>query len=172
MTPAEVVEARKAEATQAARVLGVRIGAFLDGTELKLRKDSRTAARLRDVLERERPEIIYVPFPLDRHADHRATTALLIAATCDSALNPECRGYEVWTPLLPNCVVGIDATIRLKESALRCYPSQLTVTDYLHSALGLSAYRALSMPGHGVQFAEAFYTATLADYGRLYDALA
>src|SRR5262249_19248159 len=108
----------------------------------------------------------------DRHPDHRATSELLLAATRDSGLEPECRGYEVWTPLLPNCVVGIDATIHLKESALKCYPSQLAVTDYLHSALGLSAYRALSMPGHRVQFAEAFYTTTLADYERLYDALA
>jgi LmbE family N-acetylglucosaminyl deacetylase len=165
--PDRVVSVRKAEAQRAAQVLGIRDVIFLDAEDSRLGSDTRVASRLREILERMRPEIVYVPFFLERHPDHRAASGVLLEATRAGGLSFECRGYEVWTPLFPNCVVRIDATVQLKQQALRCYESQLTVMDYMHSGMGLNAYRAMSCGTPAARFAEAFHAAALADYRRL-----
>jgi LmbE family N-acetylglucosaminyl deacetylase len=163
---------RKAEARRAADVLGVRVLHFLDAEDSRLRHDSLVAGKLRKILEAERPEIVYLPFFLERHPDHLATNTVLFAATRDTALSFECRGYEVWSPLFPNCAVRIDATLDLKRRAMECYASQLAVSDYLHSSLGLNAYRSMSLAvSDGGRYVEAFHALHLTDYRRLHDAL-
>jgi LmbE family N-acetylglucosaminyl deacetylase len=165
-----IVGVRKAEARRAAQILGVRTLIFLDAEDTRLDADVLVAGRLREVLERERPDIVYLPFFLERHADHRAANTVLLAATRGSALRFECRGYEVWTPLMANVLVNIDETIHLKRQALGCYQSQLAEMDYLDAAIGLNRFRALGL-GRSGQFAEAFHALDLADYRRLYGAL-
>jgi LmbE family N-acetylglucosaminyl deacetylase len=168
--PAEVVAVRKAEARRAAQVLGIRDISFLDAEDSRLRSDTLVADRLRGILEHMRPEIVYLPFFLERHPDHRAASGVLLAATRGSGLRFECRGYEVWTPLFPNRLVRIDETLHLKQQALGCYASQLAVTDYMHSCIGLNAYRAMSFGGPAIRFAEAFHALALDDYRRLWRA--
>src|SRR5258708_6657062 len=133
--------------------------------------DRGVGGRLGEVLERERPDIVSLPFFLEQHPDHRAANGVLLAATRGSALSFECRGYEVWTPLFPNCLVRIDETIHLKRQALSCYQSQLAVMDYLHCGLGLNAFRAMGLGSHSGRYAEAFHALELADYLRLYAAV-
>jgi len=169
--PHEIVDVRKAEARCAAQILGIRTLIFLDAEDSRLRSDPLVADRLREILERDRPDIVYLPFFLEGHLDHRAANDVLLAATRGSGLRFECRGYEVWTPLVPNCMISIDETIDLKRQALGCYQSQLAVTDYLHSSIGLSAYRAMGLGSRSGRFAEAFHTLELADYRRLYGAV-
>ena len=169
--PSNVVTVRKEEARRAAQVLGVNKLTFLDAQDSRLQFDTAVAGRLREVLERERPDIVYLPFFLERHPDHRAANGVLLAATQPTKLDFECRGYEVWTAVLANCLVAIDATLELKRQALSCYPSQLAQMDYLHSGLGLNAWRAMGF-GRGVRFAEAFHAAPLARYLQLYGSLA
>ena len=170
-SPQEIVSVRKAEAHRAAEILGVRTLAFLDAEDGRLRSDRIVASGLREILERDPPEILYLPSYLERHPDHRAANGVLLEATRGNALNFECRAYEVWTPLFPNCLVGIDATVQLKEQALGCYRSQLAVVDYQHSGLGLNAFRAMGLGSGGGRFAEAFHTQPLADYRRLCEAV-
>jgi LmbE family N-acetylglucosaminyl deacetylase len=169
--PEEIVSVRKAEARCAAHILGIRTLIFLDAEDGRLRSDTLVASRLREVLERERPEILYLPSFLERHSDHRAANGVLLEATRGSAVSFECRAYEVWTPLFPNCLVGIDATIQLKKQALNCYRSQLAAVDYQHSGLGLNAFRAMGLGSPVGRFAEAFHAQQLADYRRLCDAI-
>jgi N-acetylglucosamine malate deacetylase 1 len=168
--PSDIVTVRKEEARRAAQVLGVNELTFLDAQDSRLRFDTAVAGRLREVLERKRPEIVYLPFFLERHPDHRAANDVLLAATRQTQLDFECRGYEVWTATLANCLVAIDATLGLKREALTCYRSQLAQMDYLHSGLGLNAWRAMGL-GSGVRFAEAFHAARLAQYLQLYGSL-
>jgi len=168
---ADLVGVRKAEARRAAQILGVRAVTFLDAEDTRLRSDHAVAGRLRVILERERPEIVYLPCFMDAHPDHRATTRVLLAATRGSALRFECRAYEVWTPLVPNCLIRIDDTVHLKQQALSCYESQLAVMDYLHGSLGLNAFRAMGLGSHAARFAEAFHSLELAEYRRVYCAV-
>jgi len=169
--PSNTVAIRKGEAERAARVLGVSELFFLDSPDGRLQFDTTVADRLHDILERQRPEIVYLPFFLDRHPDHRAANDVLVAATRRSRLQFECRGYEVWSATLANCLVAIDATLELKRQAMSCYPSQLAQMDYVHSGLGLNAWRAMGF-GQGVRFAEAFHAAPLAQYRQLYGSFA
>ena len=57
--------------------------------------------------------------------------------------HPDLWLYEVWTPMLPNTLVPIDATISYKQVAIERHRSQLKVLDYRAAFLGLAAYRAL-----------------------------
>ena len=167
----ELIETRKEEARRAGKILGVHALLFLDAEDQQLHGDTLAVERLRDALERQEPDLVYLPFFLERHVDHRAANEVLLAATSGTALDFECRGYEVWTPLFPNCVVRIDDVIELKRSALACYQSQLADMDYMHSGIGLSAYRSAAMGSHSGRFAEAFHTLRLADYRRFHRAV-
>jgi LmbE family N-acetylglucosaminyl deacetylase len=167
----EIVGVRKQEARCAAEILGVQSLMFLDAEDSRLSADRRVSNLLREILVREQPHCVYLPYFLDQHRDHRAANGVLLAAVAGTRLAFECRGYEVWTPLFPNCIVNIDGTLELKRRALACYRSQLTDTDYMHAVLGLNAYRSLSLGGKAGQFAEAFHALPLVDYLRLYRAV-
>jgi LmbE family N-acetylglucosaminyl deacetylase len=167
----EIIDVRKHEAERAGKVLGVESIVFLDAEDMRLSADMRVPGLLREILGREQPDCVYLPSYLEQHPDHRAATSVLLAAVTGTRLEFECRGYEVWTPLFPNCVIKIDATIELKKQAIACYQSQLEQTDYLHAAIGLNAHRSLALGGRAGHFAEAFQALPLADYLQLYRAV-
>ena len=167
----ELVATRRAEAQCAARILGVQSLSFLDAEDGSLRADKRVPGRLRAILEREQPHCVYLPSFLEHHRDHRDANGVLFAAAAGTSLQFECRGYEIWTPLFPNCVVKIDATVELKKAAMACYRSQLDHLNYVHALIGLNAHRSLALGANGGGFAEAFQSLPLADYMRLYRAI-
>jgi LmbE family N-acetylglucosaminyl deacetylase len=163
----EVAAVRKAEARLAGRVLGVSALTFLDAEDSRLGSDTHVGLRLREIVIRERPDIVYLPFFLEAHPDHRAANAVLSTATKGTSLQFECRGYEVWTPLFANSLVRIDDTVEVKRQAMGCYRSQLAEIDYRHCINGLNAYRAMSFGTPRAYFVEAFHALALADYLRL-----
>jgi LmbE family N-acetylglucosaminyl deacetylase len=163
----ELVEVRKQEARRAGEILGVKHVLFLDAEDDRLCTDPRAPRRLRDILEREPPRIVYLPFLLENHPDHAAASEVLIAAA-GAAADFECRCYEVWTPLFPNIVVEIDVTLELKRRALSCYESQLAIMDFAHTGIGLNAYRSSAIGCKTARFVEAFYALPFADYRRLH----
>jgi LmbE family N-acetylglucosaminyl deacetylase len=167
----EIVGIRKSEARCAADILGVKAIQFLDAEDRRLNADVRVPKLLREILEQEQPECVYLPSFLEQHPDHRAANGALLDAVTGTRLNFECRGYEVWTPLFPNCVIKIDATIELKKRALGCYASQLAQTDYLHAAIGLSAHRSLALGGRTGKYAEVFHALPVGEYLNMYRAI-
>jgi LmbE family N-acetylglucosaminyl deacetylase len=167
----EIMAIRKREAQCAGKILGVQSLLFLDAEDMRLHMDGRVPGLLRAILQQEQPDCVYLPSFLEQHCDHRAANGVLLAAVAGTRLQFECRGYEVWTPLIPNCVVKIDATVDLKKRALACYQSQLAQRDYVHAAIGLNAHRSMALGGKAGEFAEAFQSLPLADYMRLYQAI-
>ena len=162
--PAGLVSAtRKQEAQRALGELGITRIVFLDGEDGRLEANPALGNALRAALVAARPEVLYLPFFLEEHPDHRAASALLAEAVRGTGLTFRCLGYEVWTPLFPNCFVRIDATIEAKRRALGHYQSQLAEADYLHTALGLNAYRSIALLD-SCRYAEAFYAAALPQY--------
>lgn len=161
-----LIELRKREARAALDELGVGQMICLDAEDGALAGADAVVAQLRDHLLRMRPELVYLPSFLEEHADHRAVSALLLAATQGTDIRCQCIGYEVWTPLFPNCLVRIDDVLDIKRRALQRYRSQLEQCDYLHACLGLNAYRSAGfIQGHG-RYAEAFQVLDLPDYCR------
>ncbi|HTT02823.1 MAG TPA: PIG-L deacetylase family protein [Steroidobacteraceae bacterium] len=167
---AQLIATRKEEARLALETLGVAKLSFLDVEDGALTGDTRASARLRALLEADPPELVYLPCFLEQHPDHFAANRVLLEAAQDSSLHFQCLGYEVWTPLFPNCVVKIDEVIELKKKALAQYRSQLAVADYLHTGLGLNAYRSAAFSRNYGLYAEAFCSMPLSEYRALYDA--
>jgi LmbE family N-acetylglucosaminyl deacetylase len=163
-----LAEIRREEARTALALLGVQHAFFLDGKDGRLGADPRVAAKLEHVLHTARPEIVYLPFFLEEHGDHRAASRLLLEAARARDLNFQCMGYEVWTPLFPNCLVRIDETVELKKKALSSYASQLAQADYLHTGLGLSAFRSNALLDGRGGHAEAFCSLSVSRYRHLY----
>lgn len=148
----EAWKIREAEARQAAKILGVHELAFLRCRDWELADDLVNAAdRLRPILERERPDVIYLPHPLEWHPDHKATVRLV------EQLNPagEWRGYEVWTPMPEHDhVADITSVWDRKVQALRCHASQIATWPYERATRGLAQFRG-AMAGR-CELAEVF----------------
>jgi N-acetylglucosamine malate deacetylase 1 len=162
---------RKGEARRALQELGVQQIEFLDAADGGLMEAAAAlAGSLRAHLQRIQPALVYLPFFLEEHPDHRAASLLLLEAMRGVQLTFRCHGYEVWTPLFPNCLVRIDEALETKKRSLTHYQSQLAKSDYLHTALGLNAYRSNAFLGETCRFAEAFCVLPVSDYLALYQA--
>jgi LmbE family N-acetylglucosaminyl deacetylase len=159
-----IVATRKQEARLALAELGITRMVFLDAEDGRLGANAELVDALRSALVAARPDIVYLPFFLEEHPDHRAASALLYEAVSGAGMSFRCHGYEVWTPLFPNCLVRIDETVEAKRRAIAHYQSQLAEADYLHTALGLNAYRSSALADGGCRFAEAFYAVSLSQY--------
>jgi LmbE family N-acetylglucosaminyl deacetylase len=164
----DITMTRKDEAQLALDALGITKIVFLDAEDGRLGATPGLGGTLREVLAAARADIVYLPFFLEEHPDHRAASALLEEAVRGTSLTFRCHGYEVWTPLFPNCFVRIDQTIDAKRRALMHYQSQLAEADYLHTALGLNAYRSNALLGGTCRFAEAFCVLALPEYLEIY----
>ena len=165
----KLVETRKQEAGRALAKLGVSSVTFLDVEDGTLGDDKNVAPRLCEVLQAQRPEIVYLPCYVEQHTDHFAANRVLLDAVRDSGLQFQCMAFEVWTPLFPNCLVKIDDVIELKSSALSEYQSQLADQNYLHIALGMNAYRSAGFAEHYGRYAEAYFAMPLDDYRRMFN---
>lgn len=161
----ELMARRKEEARRALAILGVRKLSFLDCEDTKLDSDATLALSLRAALLELRPDIVYLPFFLEHHPDHRAVSPALIAAVQGTDLSFQCHGFEVWTPLFPNCAVWIDSTMDRKREAMAQYVSQLEDSnDLMHAMIGLASYRSVVRSRAQGRYAEAFCVLPLAEY--------
>jgi N-acetylglucosamine malate deacetylase 1 len=167
---ASLAEVRKRESHGALSVLGVQRSEFLDAKDGSLASTPELADKLRAILLSDRFDLVYLPFFLEEHPDHRAASQLLLDATQGIKCDIRCFGYEVWTPLFPNCLVNIDDTMQVKRDALGAYQSQLAEADYAHTQFGLNAYRSAAFLAGTCRYAEAFCALSLKQYRELHDA--
>jgi LmbE family N-acetylglucosaminyl deacetylase len=165
-----LIETRKREAQLALSTLGIRRLEFLDAPDGHLESTPALTGRLRTILVDGRFDLVYLPFFLEEHPDHRAASRILLDAARGGALRLHCLGYEVWTPLFPNCLVNIDSAAERKREALSHYRSQLAEADYAHTQFGLNAYRSAALLGGSCRYAEAFCALPLEQYRELHDA--
>jgi len=163
-----LVETRKQEAQAALTELGIGQMVCFDAEDGSLRSNAGAAQRLRLILNDWQPHLVYLPFFLEEHDDHRAVSQVLLDAVAGTDLQFQCMGYEVWTPLFPNCLVRIDKTMPRKQAALTRYVSQLAEADYLHACVGLNAHRSAGLLDARNGYAEAFHVSSLAEYREYY----
>ena len=160
---------REKEAHEAAGVIGIRDLVFLrwgappgngwirrsrPGRRGDLPVNDETVAGLGEVVERVRPEVVYVPFFLDAHPEHEAAAHLVAEAAGRGARVGTCYLYEVWSPLVPNVLVDITAEAEVKRRAIDAHRSQVETIDMSTGILGLNAYRGAMNRIRG--YAEAF----------------
>lgn len=145
---------RRAEARRAARVLGVRALEFWGYPDGALAGVPGLSRRLRELLEQERPDIVYRTSASDPHPDHRALGVRLRAAASRARVGfLDCR-YEVWSMPQPSAVADVSTVFARKLRALRQYRSQLRHGGHPRRVSRINACRGLFFPG--VRYAEAF----------------
>jgi LmbE family N-acetylglucosaminyl deacetylase len=147
---------RKKEAMKAFKVLGVTDYEFLGFPDRELlvhRGDVKGA--INRIVSAFSPDVIYSPSLIELNPDHRMAAELSHELSRrEKAVR--CVFYEITTPVRPNILIDITKTYKWKKKAMKCYKSQLKLTDYLDLMQAISRYRTFTL-GKGVRFAEAFW---------------
>ena len=138
-TPFGSVETRAREAAAAADVLGVR-RTLLGLTNRQVTHDIQSRHALAALYRVHRPNVIFVPFPIDAHPDHVAVTRIAEDARFDAKLTKTDIPGEPWYPkriiyyycthlrmnFNPTFCIDISDEIEMKMRAIHCYASQFT----------------------------------------------
>lgn len=171
--PAGQVRQVRSEARKAAARLGVAELKFLDlpVTTLHLIPEHKLNATFAKLVQAVRPELALIPFPGDRHEDHRQVFDAMMVA-----LRPDGRRHRVgrvacyetvsethWAApgvepsFEPNWYVDITATLADKLDAMREYRSQLAEGIPARSLEAIEALARFRGSVAGVAAAEAFW---------------
>lgn len=159
----EAAAIRTAEAQKACRILGAKpvfIGQ-IDGSSIA---DNSWFAKIQQVLEAEKPDILFSHWPIDSHKDHLVASILVQKAYLQMGANFPLFFYEVCTGrqsqnFHPTDYVDITDVKEQKLKAVFCHASQGFVSKaYYQKDHGLMEdYRGLSIR---VGAAEAFVRLT------------
>lgn len=161
----ELVRIRQEEAKKASKIIGINRLIFLDNKDSELTPSRKTVTELSAVLNDYKPEAIFLPFFMDNHPDHRATSQIFFSAA-GSLTSSMCYSYGIWTPMpTSNIVSDITACFEKKMLALSEHKSQLELMDLTEAAKGLSRYYSILNGGNG--YAELFIACPLNEYRRL-----
>jgi LmbE family N-acetylglucosaminyl deacetylase len=154
----QFTDMRKAEASECAKVLNLDRQVFLDIEDGRVTPTKSIINALCEVIEEEKPEVIYVPFLMESHPDHWQTARILEHCLArQHAPQTIIRSYEVWRPLVANRLADISSVEDIKRKAIAAYRSQIEERDYISYIMGLNRYRAMQIRAG---FAEAFFDAT------------
>lgn len=176
--PRSVWDTVRAEARRAMSVLGVQELLFEEVPAAQVAQEPawKLNRLTGDLVDRVRPECLYVPFPFDLHKDHREVFhSLSVAWRPSSEAGRGIRRiycYEtqsethwnipyVEAGFLPNCWVDISDTLATKLEAAACYESQIRSAP---DARSIDALRALAVwrgSQIGVKAAEGFVAVRL-----------
>lgn len=168
---AKLIELRRQEAQRAADILGVSKLTFLDAYDSRLEYfEADFLDALLTRYDATNPDIVFVPFFLDAHPDHRAANSCLDALYRQrpSSQHVLCAAYEIWSPLAANTLVNISSQASAKWQAIGQYNSQLKDVDYLKGIQGLNRYRAMTGFLPDGAYAEAFFISPITEYLELY----
>ena len=140
-------EERRAEAAEAARMLGVAWRENLGWPDGSITPDLAMSAV--ELIRTHRPRAIAIPYGQDRHPDHVAAHQVLTLAAFRSGLRRVLSGSDAWRPdwvcsyfindmTTPSFVVDVSAQREQKAKVLACYRSQLVAAgDRAHLMQGL-----------------------------------
>ncbi len=154
----EYTALRRREAEAAAAVVGFSSTEFWDYPDSMVVTEGDlvgATGQLVGVLERVRPDVVYVPHLGESHSDHHVTALMVQRALAQWGGSATTYGYEVWSPLDADLVVEVADVYDVKLEAIRCYASQLEHNDICRAVDGLNRYRSVLLPPGGL-YAEAF----------------
>ncbi len=154
---------RKEEARRATALLGISDLVFLDQPETHLKPTPPLLETVAELVRRVQPRVVYLPWFGDNHVDHFELNRILLRLRSHVFLGFAVRGYEIWTPLIPNIVVDITDVVARKQAAAEQYVSQLKAVDYVNTVLALNRYRSMAVM-QGLGYAEAFIEASAEEY--------
>ncbi len=128
-------EMRATEAKRAAEILGAEFRDTLDLGDGGLRRDRDAELAVIDVIRREKPRLIFTPYPDDRHPDHRRAGQLVTDAayyagtrrieTSHPAHRPQQTLYfSTFEVQQPDFLVDVTPFMEIRRAAMRAFVSQ------------------------------------------------
>ena len=128
-------EIRGREARDAAKILGAEFREALDLGDGGLRRGREEELAVIDVIRREKPRIVFTPYPDDRHPDHRRAGQLVTDAcyyagtrkieTQHPAHRPQQTIYfSTFISHTPQFLVDVSDVIEVRRAAMRAFESQ------------------------------------------------
>lgn len=171
-TPYGTRERRAVEAAEAATILGVRMRHCLGGENRFLSDTRALRILLAEVIRRERPSALFVPYETDAHPDHIAAHALAVAARFTAKLTKTDMGGDPhWVPRVysyaavhrrmapkPSFLIDVSGDLDTKLRAISAYRSQFADNPGNASLIDVIERRARYYGDlSGVEAAEPFF---------------
>jgi LmbE family N-acetylglucosaminyl deacetylase len=154
---------RNEESRRCAAVIGIEAPQFLGHADLAAKAET-VLEQLRSLLVDRRVDVVFVPFLLDGHPDHRIANYILAAALRSIEWDVRILGYEVWGMCIPNVILAIDDVIEPKRRMLSCFEYANGTVDYLHSTIGLNMYHSRKLGAGLCRYAECFFEIPKEEY--------
>jgi LmbE family N-acetylglucosaminyl deacetylase len=157
----DVARLRRTEIAEALALLGVRDHESLDLPDGTLGERSDLAEKARAAIEAFRPLLVYVPSPLEAHADHRAIAGALVEALQG---HPPLRvhWFGVNSPVVANVLYDITETMPAKLEAAAKFRSQIAYNDLVGKVTAVNRAATVNIDLPEVLYVEA-YTALPSD---------
>jgi len=176
-TPRGSVEIRAREAAEAAKVLDVE-RTLLGLKNREVVHDVASRHKLAAVIRQHRPDVLFVPYPVDAHPDHVASSRIAEDARFDAKLTKSAIPGEPCYPkriiyyfcthlrmnFQPTFCIDISKTFERKMSAIACYQSQFDSAGVPELVRQVTAYFGNRI---GVAHAEPFYSHEVVGFGGL-----
>lgn len=170
------VEIRKAEARQAAEILGAEIRETLDLPDRGLYYNQEYITKIAAVIRKYRPSLVFAPYYEDRHPDHGHCARLVEEAVFSAGIrkfetdgsHPPHKVKDLFFYMIngfhtPNFIVDISAFMDKKTASLEAYKSQFVKTPGSYDTPLVNGYietvqarESLLGKQAGVQYAEGF----------------
>lgn len=139
---------------------------FFDFEDSSLKKNlPKIACRLKEYFYQIKPNIIFVPWFMDKHTDHQYT-ALAIIKAVEKFKFAYIISYEVFYPLYSNFFVNITKVMQKKIDLLEYYKSQ-NPDSLKKICLNLNKFRASEIKLKAIQFVESFFITKLEYYKKI-----
>ena len=117
-----------------------------------------------NLLLKYKPEIIFIPWLLDNHIDHRNVNIFLSKAIKKTSLNSIISMYEVLYPLYVNKLVNITNEFNEKSKILDIYTSQIGYLNLQNITKEMNVLRAMLLRLKSIKYAEAFCVTNQTNY--------
>jgi bacillithiol biosynthesis deacetylase BshB1 len=138
-TPLGSEEIRAKEKAKAAQIMGVE-RTLVGLTNRRVMHDLESRYKVAAVIRKHRPNLLFVPYPIDAHPDHVATSRICEDARFDAKLTKSDIPGEPWYPkrviyyycthlrmnFQPSFFLDITSEIDTKMAAIAAYESQMT----------------------------------------------
>lgn len=132
---------RKIETNNASVIMGITIRENLNIDDGNIEINQKNRLKVIKVLRKYRPEIIFLPYPMDRHPDHMYASDLIRQSVFYSGLRKiNTAGFEAYTPhriffyrnaydIPVSFIYDVSKTFMKKLEVLKCYSTQFYNSD-------------------------------------------
>lgn len=153
------------EAENIALKLGIDVE-FWRNDNHQIKIDEFSKQKLLTVIEKFKPDQIFLPFISDDHDDHRRAVHLFYETLKNRLNSIKCEiwAYQVYSTLYPNVVVDITNEIEKKLELIQLYESQMNSRDWGHFIKGLNAFNSRFIKTNKKNFVETFFVLPIKDF--------